>query len=167
MTLITMEIHPRVFPVFDLGLLDPPFRIEDEHLGLEPKAAYTYTTNDNQSFITNTRSWTRSAAVLPRLFGLLLTSFKSPVLFQALRHQPSADREFICVALNVYVVDERLKACERIYPTRASILSKYSPRMVIGRFSSPSRLSHLRCPSKHPFQPQDAAAADGKMDMNQ
>src|SRR4051812_38092365 len=52
-----------------------------------------------KSLITNTRSWTRSAAVLPRLFGLLLTSFKSPVLFQELRHQPSANKEFICIAL--------------------------------------------------------------------
>jgi hypothetical protein len=58
------------------------------------------------------------------------------VLFQEIRHQSSADREFIRVALKIYVVDERLKACEHIYPTRASILSKYSPRTVIGRFSS-------------------------------
>ncbi|KAJ6034302.1 hypothetical protein N7499_001511 [Penicillium canescens] len=43
-----MEIQPEGIPVFDLGLLDPSFRIEDEHLRLEPKAVYIYPTNDNE-----------------------------------------------------------------------------------------------------------------------
>jgi hypothetical protein len=61
---------------------------------LSPRQSTPIPPTTTKSLITNTRSWTRSAAVLPRL-----------------------------------------NACEHIYPTRASILSKYSPRTVINRFS--------------------------------
>jgi non-specific serine/threonine protein kinase len=65
------------------------------------------------------------------------------------------------------MLDERLKAWEHIYPTRASILSKYSPRTVIDRFSiNGPHGSHICVVhQKPPFQPQDVAAADGKMDI--
>ncbi|KAJ5443027.1 hypothetical protein N7445_004778 [Penicillium cf. griseofulvum] len=111
--------NPRVFPVFDLGLLDSSLKIEDElAMGHEPNEIYTYPVEEEE--ILNDRY-----QILHKIgYGPTATVWYAIDLMEPRM-----------VVLKIYVVDHMLKDYGRIHPPKLYQPNKCPLHEVSDRFS--------------------------------
>ncbi|KAJ5958047.1 uncharacterized protein N7479_005197 [Penicillium vulpinum] len=111
--------NPRVFPVFDLGLLDSSLKIEEElAMGYEPSETYTYPVEDEK--ILNNRY-----QILHKIgYGPTATVWYAVDIMEPRM-----------VVLKIYVVDHMLKTYGRLHPPKLYQQSECPLHKVSDRFS--------------------------------
>ncbi|CDM29770.1 Protein kinase-like domain [Penicillium roqueforti FM164] len=111
--------NPRVFPVFDLGLLDSSVKIEEElATGYEPNETYTYPVEDEETLNDRYR-------ILHKIgYGPTATVWYAVDL-----------TEPRMVVLKIYVVDHMLKSYGRLNPPKTYQQSECPLHEVSDRFS--------------------------------
>ncbi|KAK4868588.1 hypothetical protein LT330_006790 [Penicillium expansum] len=110
--------NPRVFPVFDLGLLDSSLKIEDElAVGYEPNETYTYPAEEEETLNDRYRIMHKIG------YGPTATVWYAVDLVEPRM-----------VVLKIYVVDHMLKTYGRVHPPKTYQQSECPLHEVSDRF---------------------------------
>ncbi|OQE35477.1 hypothetical protein PENCOP_c013G05072 [Penicillium coprophilum] len=142
--------NPRVFPVFDLGLLDSSLKIEEEiAMGYEPNETYTYPAEEGE--ILNDRY-----QILHKIgYGPTATVWYALDIMEPRM-----------VVLKIYVVDHMLKAYGRLHPPKSYDKSECPLHEVSDHFHvKGSRGCHICVVHEGPSIDPEQMHSGDKMDL--